>query len=93
MRFTDKERSKLALYKDWKSLSNYLDTQNLGAQFELYASAKGVKGSAAHKAVSKDIITRQLKSYILRTMLGDEGFFPYLNSFDVTVQRAVKELK
>ncbi len=91
--FTEKERAKLSTYKDWKTLSAYLDTQNLQASFDTYASAKGVKGSAHDKAVSKEIITRQLKSYVLRTMLGDAGFFPYLNSYDMTVKKAVEKLK
>lgn len=91
--FTEKERAKLSTYKDWKTLSAYLDTQNLQASFDTYASAKGVKGSARDKAVSKEIITRQLKSYVLRTMLGDAGFFPYLNSYDMTVKKAVEKLK
>lgn len=91
--YTEKERIKLSLYKDWKGLSAYLDTQNLYASLNDYASTKGVKGSARDKAVSKDIITRQLKSYVLRTMLGDAGFFPYLNSYDMTVKKAVEKLK
>ena len=91
--FTEKERSKLSAYKDWKSLSIYLDTQDLLAQFEAYTSAKGVKGSSHDKMVSQQIIIRQLKSYILRDMLGNDGFFPYLNSYDVTVKKAVDKLK
>ncbi len=92
LRYSEQHRSELAKYKDWQSLAAYLDRQNLFDQLVNYAAAKGVKGSEKDKNTSRQQISRQLNSYIIRNLQGDNGFFPYINSFDETVQCAVKQL-
>lgn len=92
LRYSEQHRNELAKQKDWQSLAAYLDRQNLFDQLVNYAAAKGVKGSEKDKNTSRQQISRQLNSYIIRNLQGDNGFFPYINSFDETVQCAVKQL-
>lgn len=91
--YSERHRDELAKHRDWRSLAAYLDGQNLFGELVDYAAAKGVKGSERDKATSRQLISRQANSYIIRNALGDDGFFPYINSFDETVQRAVAELE
>lgn len=91
--YSEKHRDELGKYKNWKSLAAYLDGQNLFDALVDYAAGKGVTGSVADKKTSRQIISRQINSYVIRNVLGDDGFFPYINSFDETVKRALAELE
>lgn len=91
LRYSEEHRSTLEKYNDWQSLAAYLDGQHLFAQLVDYAAAKGVTGSDRDKRTSQQLISRQINSYIIRNVLGDDGFFPYINSYDKTVQRAVEQ--
>ena len=71
----------------------YLQQQNLYDQVVDYATKKGISGSESNKQVSRTLILRHVTSYIVRNILGDDGFFPYINSYDDMVNRAVQELE
>ncbi|MGN0187223.1 MAG: S41 family peptidase [Paludibacteraceae bacterium] len=91
--YSERQRTHLATFNDWKSLVAYLQQQNLYDQVIEYAAKNGVSGSETDKQVSRTLILRHVTSYIVRNMLGDEGFFPYINSYDTMVDRAVQELE
>lgn len=91
--FTDKNRNALNDFKDWKSLSTYLDNQNLLQEFVGYAETKGIKAVPQEIRKSKNFILTRLKAYIVRNILGDSGFYPILFKDDPTVKKAVEVLK
>ena len=41
----------------------------------------------------KNLIQNQIKSYVVRNILGENNFFPLLNTTDETVKRALEELR
>lgn len=90
--YTDKNRSVLKNYKKWQDMDKYLSSQNLLSQFTTFASSKGIKPNAREINISKDIIQNQIKAYITRNILGDEGFYPMLNKDDKTVKKALESL-
>ncbi len=90
--YTDKNRAALKKFKDWKTLDNYLDKQDLFHKFIVYAEAKGTKSSGNDKEKSRDIINSRLKAYIARNIIGDQGFYPILLKDDPAILRALKEL-
>jgi carboxyl-terminal processing protease len=74
-------------------MDKHLTSQNLLNDFVAFAASKGVPANAREINTSKDLILRQIKSYIVRNMLGDNNFFPLLNKDDATVRRALEELR
>ena len=95
LKYTDANRETLNQFKkdnDWQGLNNYLNKQNLFSQLETFASEKKITGTAAQKARSKSLILEQLNAYIVRNILGDNGFYPLLNLHDKTVQTAIKKI-
>lgn len=92
LRYCELNRVVLAKYKTLSTLQPYLESQNLVDQLATYAQQKGVTGSAKDKQFSRTLIQNQIISYIVRNVLGDNGFFPYINSNDPTVKKAVEVL-
>ncbi|MBP1638168.1 MAG: C-terminal processing peptidase-3, partial [Bacteroidetes bacterium] len=91
--YTDKNRSSLSAYKTWQNMDNFLSSQNLLNQFIAFAAAKGVPANQREINISKSLITNQIKAYIVRNILGDNGFFPILYKDDEAVKKALESLK
>ena len=90
--YTDKHRKQLSQYKDWQSLEKHLLSQNLLPQFVAFAKEKGVEPDEAQIAKSKPLMNRLLNAYIVRNILGDDGFFPLFERDDEITKKAVEIL-
>lgn len=90
--YTDKHRKELAKYKDWQSLEKYLLKQDVLAEFVRFAEEKGVERNDAEIQKSRPLMTRLLNAYIVRDMLGDEGFFPLFERDDEITKKAIELL-
>jgi carboxyl-terminal processing protease len=90
--YVDRNRDKLKTIKTWQQMDNFLTSQNLLNPFVAYATSKGVKANPKQIAISKRFILTQLKAYISRNALGDQGFYPLLYKDDKTVLRALESL-
>lgn len=88
--YTDKHRKELAKYKDWQSLEKYLLKQDVLAEFVRFAEDKGVERNDAEIQKSRPLMIRLLNAYIVRDMLGDEGFFPLFERDDEITKKAVE---
>lgn len=91
-RYTDLNRRKLSQYKDWKSLERYLLSQDILSQFVTFAQEKGVEPKPEEIAKSKPLMVRLLNAYIVRNILGDEGFFPLFERDDEITKKAIEVL-
>ena len=90
--YTDKHRKELSRFKDWKSLEQYLNSRNILREFVAFAKEKGVEPDEAQIQKSKPLMTRLLNAYIVRNILGDEGFFPLFERDDEITKKAVEIL-
>ncbi len=90
--YTDRHRKELAKYKDWQSLEKYLLKQDVLAEFVRFAEDKGVERNDAEIQKSRPLMTRLLNAYIVRDMLGDEGFFPLFERDDEITKKAIELL-
>lgn len=90
--YTDQHRKEMAQYKDWQSLERYLLKQNILREFVAFAKEKGVEPNESEIAKSKPLMVRLLNAYIVRNMLGDEGFFPLFERDDEITKKAVELL-
>lgn len=90
--YTDKHRKELQKFKDWRSLEQYLNKQNILREFIAFAETKDVAPNEEQIQKSRPLLTRLLNAYIVRDVLGDEGFFPLFERDDEITKRAVEEL-
>ena len=90
--YTDKHRKELAKYKDWQSLEKYLLKQDVLSEFVRFAEDKGVERNDAEIQKSRPLMIRLLNAYIVRDMLGDEGFFPLFERDDEITKKAIELL-
>ena len=90
--YTDKHRKELDKYKDWQSLEKHLLSQNILREFVAFAKDKGVEPNEAEIAKSEPLMVRLLNAYIVRNILGDDGFFPLYERDDEITKKAVEEL-
>ncbi len=91
-RYTDEHRKQLNKYKDWQSLEKYLLSQNILREFVAFAKEKGIEPDEAQIQKSRPLMTRLLNAYIVRNILGDEGFFPLFERDDEITKVAVEQL-
>ena len=91
-KYTDEHRKELAKFKDWQSLEKHLLKQDIIAQFVAFAKDKGVEPDQAQIQKSRPLLTRLLNAYIVRNMLGDEGFFPLFERDDEITKKAIEVL-
>ena len=90
--YTDKHRKELSQFKDWKSLEKHLIKQNLIKEFVAFAAAKDVAPNEEQIEKSKPLLNRLLNAYIVRNILGDEGFFPLFERDDEITKKAMEVL-
>jgi carboxyl-terminal processing protease len=87
--YTETNRNKLNEFKTAADLENYLNSQNLMTKFADYAASNGVKKDSEGIRISGDIIHTQLKAYIARNILENEGFYPVWEKLDKTLKQAI----
>ena len=90
--YTDKHRKELGQFKDWKSMEKHLLKQDILREFVAFAKDKGVEPDEAQIQKSKPLMVRLLNAYIVRDMLGDEGFFPLFERDDEITKKAIEVL-
>ena len=90
--YTDTHRKELSRYKDWRSLEKHLLAANWLPEFVQYCKDKGVEPNQQEIAKSKLLIIRLVNAYIVRNILGDDGFFPLFERDDEITKKAVETL-
>lgn len=91
--FADSHRAELKKFKKWQDLMTYLHRQPLLMDFVDYAERKkGYKRNVPQIVKSSFLIEQMLYSYVARNALGDEAYYPILNSDDPCVKAAIKQL-
>ena len=82
----------MSRYKDWQSLEKHLLAANWLPEFVQYCKDKGVEPNQQEIAKSKLLIIRLVNAYIVRNILGDDGFFPLFERDDEITKKAVETL-
>lgn len=90
--YTNQHRKELTKYKDWQALEKHLNDANWLPEFVAYCKDKGIEPDEADMRKSRQPLTRLVNAYIVRNILGDEGFFPLFERDDEITKRAVEEL-
>ena len=90
--YTDKHRAELGRYRDWQSLERHLNAANWMPELVKFAKDKGIEPNTAELEKSQKLLTRLVNAYIVRNILGDEGFFPLFERDDEITKEAVRSL-
>ncbi|MDR1416237.1 MAG: S41 family peptidase [Prevotellaceae bacterium] len=94
LQFADSNRKRLNSIKTFAELNTYLKREQLMSKFTSYASRNGVSGAEEELRASRQLISSQLKAQIGRnTPLDDDGFYPFLENIDNTLQVAIQTVE
>ena len=88
--YADNHREVLSQFTKADEFENYLDKNNTLEDFIKYAEEKGIARDNAGLKSSGLIINTQLKAYIARNIMGEEGFYPIIKQLDKTLLRAIE---
>lgn len=92
LRYTDQHRAELSRYKDWQSLERHLKQSNWMPELVRFAQSKEIEPNPEQLAVSRPLLERLVNAYIVRNILGDDGFFPLFERDDEITQKAIQQL-
>jgi len=88
--FADEHRKILSDFTKADEFDNYLEKVNVLEDFLKYAAEKGIPRDEKGLKTSGLIISSQLKAYIARNIIGEEGFYPIIQKIDNTLKRAIE---
>ncbi|MDR3226848.1 MAG: S41 family peptidase [Prevotellaceae bacterium] len=91
LNYTDKNREIINRISYFEELDKFLNSQNIFDKFLNYAATNGINIKSSEIAETKKILEPQLKGLIGRnTQLDNEGFYPYYEKIDETLQKAIE---
>lgn len=91
--YADANRKTLTEFHNVSEFERYFKNKNLIPEFTAYASQKGVPVDNKDLKLSQQIIDNQLKAYIARNILGEEGFYPIIKNIDKVLLTAIDKAK
>lgn len=91
--YADANRSALSKLDNITEFEKYFKDRNILGQFVTFADKKGVPVDNKDLKTSSEIIDNQLKAYIARNIIGEEGFYPIIRKIDKVLLEAVEKSK
>lgn len=88
--YADKNRSSLTRFDNAMELNEYLDRQDLMSDFIDFAQKAGAERNTDQIARSGEIIHTQIKAYIARNIIDNEGFYPIISKIDDALQKSIE---
>lgn len=102
--YTDRHRRELSKFTDWQQLENHLLKKDVLSDFVRFADAKGVNAQdttltlfsplSVEQQIAKStpLLNHLICAYIIRNILGDEGFYPIFEREDEITKKALEIL-
>jgi len=92
LKYTDTHRNELNQFQSAEDISAHLDQQDLLTDLVEFAEKNGVNRNVEEIIISEKIIMTQLKAYIARNIIDNEGFYPIIQDIDLTLQKGIEIL-
>lgn len=92
LQYADQHRETLKKLNKAEQFEASLNGSELIAQLIKFAEKQGVKTNMAQLNVSRVLIETDLKAYVARNIIDNDGFYPILLKQDIELQAAVSEL-
>ena len=93
LRYSDAHRKELSLFTTWDAMLEYLKPPPMLDEFVAFAEKKGLKRRYNHIMKSRRLIERSIYANVIYDILGMLEHVKYINTFDVTVLKAVEVLE
>lgn len=87
--YSDRNREALSRFGNAAGINDYLDRQSLMNSFIEFAEEQGVRRNQAEIERSYNIIHTQVKAYIARNIIDNEGFYPIISQIDEAFRKSV----
>ncbi|TVR70879.1 MAG: PDZ domain-containing protein [Marinilabiliales bacterium] len=91
--YSDRNRETLTRFDNAYDIDDYLDRQNLMDSFVEFAEEQGVNRNSSEIARSQEIIHTQIKAYIARNIIDNEGFYPIISQIDEAFRKSVSLIR
>ncbi|KAF0235681.1 MAG: carboxyl-terminal processing [Prolixibacteraceae bacterium] len=88
--YADEHRETLSKFTRADEFDEYLDKKNVLDEFVQYAALKGIPRDNEDLKASAKIMNAQIKAYIARNIIGEEGFYPIIQKIDNSLLRAIE---
>jgi carboxyl-terminal processing protease len=90
--YSDRNRASLSRFKSAGEINSYLERQDLMNTFTSFAEKEGVRVNSDQVKISYDLVHTQIKAYIARNIMDNEGFYPIISSNDDALQKSIQLL-
>lgn len=90
--YTDNNRERLSKISSASEFDKVLSDEDIFSKFKEYAAREGVQPGREDLERSGEVIDIQLKAYIARNFLDNDGFYPIWEGLDTTLKEAIKYL-
>ena len=90
--YTDQHREELNNFTTAGEIVEYLDEEKLKKEFIQFAESKGLKTDHEGLTVSEKFLLTQIKAYVARNIIDNDGYYPIIKEIDHTLQVAIEEL-
>ena len=88
--YADQNREVLTSFTNAEEFDSYLDENDVLNDFIKYAEEKGIVKDLKGLEKSRLIMKTQLKAYIARNIIGEEGFYPIIKQIDKSLLKAIE---
>ena len=92
LKYADANRDELNKFTTGLDIDEYLNKQDLSTQFLDFIEKSGHNLKSSEFVESEEIIITQLKAYIARNTIDNDGFYPIILQIDTTLKEAVQAL-
>lgn len=91
--YADQHREELSTFSTPTDLADYLDAISILEKFRKYLQSQNIPTNASAWRTTSPIFRTQLKAYITRNILDNEGFYTIIQELDNTLLKAIEILK
>ncbi|MBS2098724.1 S41 family peptidase [Carboxylicivirga linearis] len=93
LQYSDNHREELEELRTASAISDKLDEHQIMNDFLAYAKDKGISFNKDQYQISKSLIRQEVKAYIARNIIDNEGFYPMIHEVDETFIKALNEAR
>lgn len=91
--YSDENRDALEKLKTWQQFDSLLTRQKILDRFVKFSQSQGVSPKPGELQRSGKVIDTQIRAYIARNFIDNDGFYPIISRIDETLTKAVETIE
>ncbi|MDB4334759.1 S41 family peptidase [bacterium] len=93
LQFTDNHRKEVENFATVKEINTFIEQKDIMSDFVSFLKEKNIKIDRKQWDISKHRINVEIRAFISRNILDNEGFYPVLHELDEILHEAIKQLE